>query len=117
MPLMTVRWSLAGRPVWGFCGGSKGRSRSHCASVKSLDVMPGSVGHRNVCGHILEASRAGIERVPQAIAEQVEAEDGQGDGDTGNDRGPGGQLQEAVGGAYHRAPARCGRLVAEAEEG
>jgi hypothetical protein len=26
-------------PMWGFCGGSSGRSRSHCASVKSLDFM------------------------------------------------------------------------------
>lgn len=37
MPSRTVRWSLAGRPVRGFRGGSKGRSRSHCGCVKSLD--------------------------------------------------------------------------------
>jgi hypothetical protein len=65
----------------------------------------------------LQSSRAGIERVPQAVAEQVEAEDGQGDGHAGNDGGPGRQLQEAIGGADHRAPARRGRLVAESEEG
>jgi hypothetical protein len=35
MALSTVRWSLAGRPVTGRCGGSSGRSRSHCPSVSS----------------------------------------------------------------------------------
>ena len=54
MPLRTVRWSLAGRPVRGFCGGSRGRSRSHCASVRSLDFMPRSVGRQRVCGHALD---------------------------------------------------------------
>src|SRR5687767_14753779 len=65
----------------------------------------------------LESSRAGIEGVPKTVAEQVEAEDCQGDGHTGNDRSPGRQLQEAVGGADHRTPARRGWLVAETEEG
>lgn len=35
MALTTVRWSLAGRPVAGRCGGSNGRNRSHWASLSS----------------------------------------------------------------------------------
>jgi hypothetical protein len=35
MPLMIWRWALAGRPVAGFCGGSKGSSRAHCSLVSS----------------------------------------------------------------------------------
>ena len=51
--MITVRWSLAGRPVEDFCGGSSGRSRSHCASVKSLGFMTRSVGRREICRHAL----------------------------------------------------------------
>src|SRR5215210_2437776 len=35
---------------------------------------------------VLEAARAGIERISQTVTEQVEAEDGQSDGDAGHDR-------------------------------
>jgi hypothetical protein len=35
MPFSTVRKSLPGRPVVGFCGGKSGCSRSHCSSVSS----------------------------------------------------------------------------------
>ena len=35
MPLSSVRWSLAGRPTCGRCGGNSGRSRAHCRSSTS----------------------------------------------------------------------------------
>src|SRR5215211_82638 len=54
MPLRTVRWSWAGRPVRGFCAGSRGRSRSQCVSVSSLVSMRRRVGRRRVCGQALE---------------------------------------------------------------
>jgi hypothetical protein len=54
MPLRTVRWSLAGRPVRGFCAGSRGCNRSHCTSVKSLVCMLGSLGPQRVCRHALD---------------------------------------------------------------
>src|SRR5215204_4076771 len=53
MPLRTVRWSLAGRPVRDFCAGSRGRSRSHNVSVSSLVSMRRRVGRRRVCGQAL----------------------------------------------------------------
>jgi hypothetical protein len=35
MPLRIVRWSWAGRPVAGRCGGSTGCNRAHCPSLSS----------------------------------------------------------------------------------
>ena len=57
MPVRTVRWFFAGRPVRGFWGGSRGRSRPHWASVKSLDFMKRIVGRQRVCGHALAKPR------------------------------------------------------------
>src|SRR5687767_26820 len=53
MPLTTVRWSLAGRPVRGFCVGNSGWSRSHCASVSSERSMPTRIVRYEVCGDAL----------------------------------------------------------------
>ena len=36
---MKVRWSRAGRPVLGFCGGSKGASRRHGASLGMVPIL------------------------------------------------------------------------------
>ena len=42
MPWRIRRWSWCGRPVAGFAGGSRGASRSHCASVSSCRFIPPS---------------------------------------------------------------------------
>jgi hypothetical protein len=38
------RWSSAGRPLAGFCGGSNGASLAHSASVSSWRLMPELTG-------------------------------------------------------------------------
>src|SRR5439155_27261666 len=58
-----------------------------------------------------------IPRVPQRITEEVEAQDGQADRQTGKDREPGRLLHErAAGAAQHQAPRRSRRLGPDAEE-
>jgi hypothetical protein len=39
--------------VQGFCGGSKGQSRSHCASASSERSMPTRIVRYGVCRHTL----------------------------------------------------------------
>src|SRR5690348_3139812 len=58
-----------------------------------------------------------VPRVAQRISEEVEAEDGEADGQAGEDGEPGGLLHErASGAAQHEAPRGVGRLRAHAEE-
>src|SRR5262245_5280497 len=58
-----------------------------------------------------------IPRVTKRITEEVEAQDGQADGQAGEDREPRRLLHERAAGArQHQAPGRRGRLGADAEE-
>src|SRR5262249_3152623 len=58
-----------------------------------------------------------IPRVPKRITEEVEAQDGQADGQPGKDREPRSLLHERPAGArQHQAPRRRWRLGADAEE-
>jgi len=36
---MNLRWSIEGRPVLGFCGGSKDESRFHITSVSRVRIV------------------------------------------------------------------------------
>src|SRR4051794_26442991 len=56
-----------------------------------------------------------IERITQTVTEQVEAEDGDRDGDAGKDRHPRRGFEEAVAAIEHRAPGGRGRLIAQPE--
>src|SRR5215468_5702926 len=63
------------------------------------------------------AAEARIEHVAEGVAEHVEAEDGEGDGGTGEDGHPRRALHEGAARAReHGAPGRAGRRDAEAEE-
>src|SRR5215470_5069542 len=59
---------------------------------------------------------AGIERIAQAVAHQVEAHHDQEDSRSGPDGHPWSLGQEVLGDIEHRAPARRRRLLTEAEE-
>ena len=63
------------------------------------------------------AAQLGVPGVAQRVAEEVEAQDGQADGQAGKDRQPRRLLHEgAAGAAEHQAPRGRGRLGADAEE-
>src|SRR5215831_16501179 len=63
------------------------------------------------------ASQLGVPRVAERVAEQIEAEHGETDGQARKDREPRRLLHErAAGAAQHEPPGRRGRLGTEPEE-
>src|SRR5919106_500041 len=61
-------------------------------------------------------ARAGIHHVAQTVAEEVEGENGQENGDAGEGGEPPGLAQVLAAVGDHHAPVRCRRLGAETDE-
>src|SRR5579864_3453382 len=68
---------------------------------------PGSLGSE---------TQAGVERVAQAVAQEIDGEDGQHDGDAGEEGHPPGVLEKLASLGQHVSPLRCGRADPQAEE-
>src|SRR5688572_17739661 len=106
-------WPNAGRPrasvprvrppAWS----SWRRLRREARDAGSLLLM----GWPPVRGSLL----VGVEDVAQAVAQQVEGEDGDHDGDAGEDGDPGGGLEIGAPLIQHVAPGRRGRLGGQPE--
>src|SRR4051812_14629218 len=84
--------------------------------AKGLGLLPFSTQSSVLSPQSLSL-QSWIERVAQAVVEEVDGEEGQGDRDAGRDHEPGGVEEIAEGIVEHVAPSRCRDLHAEAEVG
>jgi len=66
-------------------------------------------------GLLVPTAEFGIPHIAQSIAKEIEAQDGQTDGQTGENGEPGGLLHKGTpGAAEHQTPGRCRRLSPQA---
>src|SRR5438105_11135356 len=102
-PMPTTRSRPAARPGWG--------PASVSATVRTMSTMEWIT----VAPLSRRAAQRGVEGVAQAVAEQVEAEHGDEDGQAGEGGDPPRRGEELAAFHDHVAPARQRRLGAEAE--
>src|SRR5215475_7942050 len=93
---------------------AKGRRPSEKA-VQTLAGLRGGVSGRSSETPPMVLRGPRIEDVPQPIAEEIEAEDGDGDRRSRKEREPGREHEEVLGILEHETPRGLGRLRSEAE--